>query len=536
MQVMFLLKIINNRFFAPLILIAFMLLFSFLNIEKTTIDPNDETLYLLAMKNVIPTWAPIYSKYFSLISLFTSDKLKIYDISQVITCSVLWPLSLFYIIRASGGTPLLGLLLSITLSIAKGAFVSFPHIHIFNLSILFLCYYWLYHRRSLFLKIIFFFLFGASIYIRQDNYIIFGVFIVLVTIFEWRKWDLKGRLIHFFSPVIFMLGFGALFLQWGSPFHDRVILAFKDHYIWRNPQIVSDHVKFNERYPKASSLDKFIFNYPEDFKNHLTKNLLELPKRMMNSVSGNGITIGSSRLTNLPTLIILIFVYLLSFLNRQYFLDFSQKDQSLNPFFIAIVAQGLNLALILQPFEKYLMGLNATLFCFTIPNLLFKFSKQINFNFRFKSILNYCSTITIITALSFQLFANDSSYYDLYGQKMRIIIHDISSNNIKKNKDLTLAIDHIFAYATPGEYYGLTINSYISNYSNKRDFGDFLIERQINLFCLMKEDLSWTPLSYIAGLKEVENFLSNYSKYGYYLVKFKPNSSGIMCLRRDNFK
>ncbi|MBY0516421.1 MAG: hypothetical protein K2P81_05905 [Bacteriovoracaceae bacterium] len=476
------LKIIFNQAWPLCILVAASVLFVMINTQSVGLDAHDESFYIgQAVSNYyVATWGALYAGFIRISALLTNSSLATYDLNQMLVNGVLWPSSLFLLMRKCQINRLTSFLCSLIFVISRGNLASTPHIHIFNLSCLFLNFSLIYNSNNRYRFLLFYFFLGTSLFIRQDNFIFSITFLVLsqaLSFFEKKKSFLMLAGI----PLSFLTGYFLIYSLVGTPYGKRAIEAFRDHYIWRNQDIATTALEFDQKFPKAKSILSFASEYPMYFIHHAAKNLGDLPiETMRTAVTKKWPPSNASINFILPGLIFLFF-----YLHILFDPGKSQISKIGLVFCFSILAQGLMSATLLQPWVKYLPGVAFVVFGILLPLFISQFLKRESHQSRRASYV-FASLVSLLVC--FATFRHDPSFQT--SVPARIIAEDLDASDYFKPHERVLGMNWITFYGMKGSNLRerrFDIFGYIHYRESYSSFRDFLKRNEVDVFCYFPE-------------------------------------------------
>jgi hypothetical protein len=460
------------------------------------VDGHDESLYLIlgVTGKYIHSWSPIYTTHYRILSQFTNDLIFLYDLNQYLVCCLYFPISLYLFFTKSGFKKYYAFLLSVVFLMSRSNLASMPHVHVFNLSLILFLFSTLVFNKARYYRFLFLFLMGLLIFSRQENLILSLISLIGFSFLEFKdKSNKRFLFILLFASTIFV-GYKTGEKIWGNPFDARGFNAFKDHFVWRNPDISKSHKEFDRKFPQLTtnpSLLKFMRLHPHEFSSHLFNNLLDYPKNVIKTMFPKILSLDVDFIIlTFNTIYFFLFV-IIFYLGPPIFIT-SKFIPILIIFCSGLVLQGFISSLVFQPFERYLIGSGIIflfLFAFLFNQFLPKFflnpkPKYIlaSFLFFFLSLFNF-----FFSYKTFSIRKNFErnqlltlSYRQNFLQEDRLLLTDRTLLYLPENFNKIKSTFLIFSFFD-SPYFG-------------QNFQQFLIDNKISVFCHSIDEFSYGAL------------------------------------------
>jgi hypothetical protein len=460
------------------------------------IDGHDESLYLIlgVTGKYINSWSPIYTTHYRILGQLTHNLTFLYDLNQYLVCCLYFPLSLYIFFTQCDLRKYYAFLISTVFLMSRANLASMPHVHVFNLSLILFLFSTLFLNKTRGYRFFFFFLMGILIFSRQEN-LILGLFLLLSFSFlELTQKSYRRFTFILISAFMLFVGYKTGEKIWGNPFESRGFNAFKDHFVWRNPDLASSHKEFDVKFPQMASnpsLTKFIQHYPLEFSTHVFQNFKDYPKNVFKTIFPKALSLNEDFIVLIFNSVFIFTLAIIFYLGPPITID-STKISSILVFFTGLFLQGFISSLIFQPFERYLVGAGVIflfLFLFLCNQFLPKFFLNPNKRFIYTSIFFFFLCLFNF-AFSHETFTTRKGFE-------REQLSNLSAKNNFLENDRLLLTDRTLLYL-PENFKKIQSTFLIFSFFDSpylgQNFQKFLLDNKISVFCHSNDEFSYGAL------------------------------------------
>ncbi len=487
---------------------------------------NDESaIYLQGihiLKNGIPSaeWAPFYSLWYYIISLFQPDVLKAYYLNYVII-TIIFPFPIYILLRRYGLSLFESVIISVYFLLSYANLPLLPKVGHVTAIILFLTliiatYIKEFTHTLLILAI------GAllSSYIRPEfflSFILLIVFYLCIVVIKFKQVHLRKEMMCFFSVVIISL---LLITIFGQPAfngkENRNFEAFSQHFArnwsnWTDHEMVNPWTHASEimsnAFGNATNIREAFTNNPKLFIKHIIYNLSGFFSTFdkLLSIEHDKIFLPNNNFFHTIEKLLLLFIlgWYLWYIKKVNLtaikMNYAKHKKSLIYFGIYSVP-GIISGIIISPRHHYLL-VPSTLFIIIIMTLIVK-DNSYKETFNLNQLLLIGIITMSVTPTPEIIYGFDYNYSPT---KRANTIRFIQSLHIQKQvyileerNDLDIFLGENF-HNIPG-------------YTKHIDFNNFVKQTNINMI-IVTERLQKDPR--FKYDKEWNMFLEQYSKDGY---------------------
>lgn len=497
------------------------IIFSF-NFQNRFDPPlHDETVYAKGSIYYHGGWGPLYSFVYLCLNSLTVSPLDSFHIILLFLTFFITPVLVYFIAQKLSFSRRESFILGFISMIAFWNFPSEPKIQLFNLCFILTAVLIRWASSATNIKLsIFYFIMGASLFIRQDNLIIIGVFIFYDFLLLMKNWSWKS-----FSTIILSIfaSFSSLFFFMQSPFDSRRSLyAFLDHFGWRNgarlhfllPKEKDPFTEILNYFHNPSTLKDAFLARPSHVLEHLLNNLSELHLPIIKNFTF---------ILGLPSTIlwlIFLIVFVLISCKEKPVDNILKKESAVLGLSIALKC--IFVSLILQPWPKYSFELNIVLL-FLIAYFIKYFKKRFSVKQKADFLFLGIPLLLIFTNFQAKVFSNN---FDI--NTTLKLLSKIKEESVVRT---TLCNGGISMWLDNMKTSSLSLNL-VRDYDQiiKKDLNLFFEQAEIDLIVL-ESDYRWM-ISHHGLQMEFKHFEENFSKYGFSLVHGKP-TEGLAIYKRE---
>jgi hypothetical protein len=501
------------------------------------IELQDETLYLrngiflLRQGLQSSQWAPVYSIWYFLLSIFNSDSITLYFLNfQILT--LLLPLLLYVYLRTRQVSQIIAFLIGFFFLISSGNILVHPKVTHFAL-LLIVCSFLLFAFTKRTVLSWSFIIIGSllSAYVRPELFI---SFILIIVLFLYRIIKTKSFLINRWSILIIGIITLALVIILGAPLGGggRALDAFKQHFslnwvAWNhsnlNPWRDSDFI-VQENFGNITNIPEALFSNTDLFFKHLLTNTSIIFSEFSRLTSYTVFTVDNYRLEYIGLYLLLFIISISSIVNiyrsKLAILQLlkSNFNDSKHIIIISIIylIPIFSSIIIIYPRQHYLLFLLFFVIMVFVPLIKVNLDKS-----RLERNLT-SSALVLFAILLLMVTPNPKKFYSNYSQNNVETVKFLKSLNIKSKVNMLEDNGGYYTYLTPNY-------SWITASDKKMDFNEYLEKYEINLIILSGKLLGNKKFNSDSTFK---NFLINYNDYGF-SKDIIPNSGNELFIKKD---